>query len=361
MSPRRLYLRILQLVSPAPLFPEPFSKTSSFSCPSDSVKLLSESFIAYSFIVTWYCPLRQSPGPFFIALSFLYFPVLPTETIAWPIFFKVFFTLFFYHFFLIFPIHSHFLAMSVSTTITTILPTKFGQVTTGTVVKRYSGGQLNDDFTITKKPMWSPYQIRSDDSRDIKTAFELLKNVKRYTMAPMVTLSTISLLLSSALLFTMMQRLEVWTVSSMPLTVLVKFGCFMTRQHTRLTFEETKKYVDHCIGLGTFTPVIDTKTGNPTADSLTKSHQIFDDQALEDSSHLWHLIVSYISPNLLTGLLERLEEYGNRGPGLLLWMAFIDKVTSSSPQAMDNITCMTGAKTCHQHQMYRYHHLSNQI
>ena len=62
--------------------------------------------------------------------------------------------------------------MSVSTTITTILPTKFGQVTTGTVVKRYSGGQLNDDFTITKKPMWSPYQICSDDSRDIKTAFE---------------------------------------------------------------------------------------------------------------------------------------------------------------------------------------------
>ena len=48
----------------------------------------------------------------------------------------------------------------------------------------------------------------------------------------------------------------------------------MTRHHTRLTFEETKKYVDHCIGLETFTPDIDTKTGNPTADSLTKSRQI---------------------------------------------------------------------------------------
>ena len=79
--------------------------------------------------------------------------------------------------------------MSVSTTITTILPTKFGQVTTGTVVKRYSGGQLNDDFTtITKKPMWSPYQIHSDDSRDIKTTFDFFtKKMKRYTMAPMVT------------------------------------------------------------------------------------------------------------------------------------------------------------------------------
>ena len=95
----------------------------------------------------------------------------------------------------------------------------------------------------------------------------------------------------------------------------------MTRQHTRLTFEETKKYVDHCIGLETFTPDIDTKTGNPTADSLTKSCQIFDDQALDDSSHLWRLIVCYIvSQNLLTGLLECLDEYGNRGPGLLLWM-----------------------------------------
>lgn len=99
-------------------------------------------------------------------------------------------------------------------------------------------------------------------------------------MAPMVTLSTISLLLSSALLFTMMQRpLAVWTLSSLLLTVLgSKVWRTMTRHHTRLTFEEKKKYVDHCIGLETFTPDIDTKTGNPTADSLTKSHQIFDDQ-----------------------------------------------------------------------------------
>ena len=58
---------------------------------------------------------------------------------------------------------------------------------------------------------------------------------------------------------------------------------------------------------------------------------------MDDSSHLWHLIVSYISPNLLTGLLERLEDYGNRGPGLLLWMALMDEVTSGSPQAMDSI------------------------
>ena len=58
---------------------------------------------------------------------------------------------------------------------------------------------------------------------------------------------------------------------------------------------------------------------------------------MDDSSHLWRLIVSYISPNLLTGLLERLEDHGNRGPGLLLWMALMDEVTSGSPQTMDSI------------------------
>ena len=66
MSLKRLYLRILQLVSPAPLFPEPFSKTSSFSCPSDSVKLLSANFIAFSFIVTWYLPIETIAWSFFL-------------------------------------------------------------------------------------------------------------------------------------------------------------------------------------------------------------------------------------------------------------------------------------------------------
>ena len=49
---KRSNLRILQLDTPAPLLPEPFSNTNSFSFPSNSVKLLSTNFIALSFIVT---------------------------------------------------------------------------------------------------------------------------------------------------------------------------------------------------------------------------------------------------------------------------------------------------------------------
>ena len=32
-----------------------------------------------------------------------------------------------------------------------------------------------------------------------------------------------------------------------------------------------------------------------------------------------------------------MEENGDWGPGLLLWMALMDEVTSGSPQRMDNI------------------------
>jgi len=81
-SPKHLYLWFLQLVYPAPLFPEPFSKISSFSCSSDSVT----NYIAFSFIVSWYCPSIKLPGPYFSCLSFLIYPVLPTEAVAQSIF-----------------------------------------------------------------------------------------------------------------------------------------------------------------------------------------------------------------------------------------------------------------------------------
>mgnify|MGYP006149004505 CR=1 FL=1 len=185
--------------------------------------------------------------------------------------------------------------------------------------------------------MWSPYQIRSDDSRDIKTAFEFFTQIREkvYNGPNGDPINNLTLAQLCTLIYNDAETGGVDSFLYAP-DSSGKVWC-MTRHHTRLTFEETKKYVDHCIGLETFTPDIDTKTGNPTADSLTKSRQIFDDQALDDSSHLWRLIVSYISPNLLTGLLERLEDYGNRGPGLLLWMALMDEVTSGSPQAMDSI------------------------
>ena len=351
-SLKHLYMHILQLVSPAPLFPEPFSKTSSFSCPSDSVKLLSANFIAYSFIVTWYCPLRQLPGPFFsslfllsasffIAFSFIvtrhcplrqspstflnlsFFSLLPSMIAHWDNCLAYFFYFSslssFITAFLSFPytptsLQCQYPLLLLLFYLPSLAKWPLVLLSNGT----RPGGQLNDDFTITKKPMWSPYQIRSDDSRDIKTAFEFLtqKREKVYNGPNGDPINNLTLAQLCTLIYNDAETGGVDTFLYAP-DSSGKVWC-MTRHHTWLTFEETKKYVDHCICLETFIPDIDTKTGNPTADSLTKSRQIFDDQALDDSSHLWHLIVSYISPNLLTGLLERLEDYGNRGPGLLL-------------------------------------------
>ena len=42
----------------------------------------------------------------------------------------------------------------------------------------------------------------------------------------------------------------------------------------------------------------------------------------------------YVDDTIICGLKERLEEYGNCGPGLLLFFALVDEVTSGSPQAM---------------------------
>jgi len=150
--------------------------------------------------------------------------------------------------------------------------------------------------------MWSPYQIRSDDSRDIKTAFEFFtqKQEKVYNGPNGDPINNLTLAQLCTLIYNDAETGGVDIFLYAP-NNSGKVWC-MTRHHTRLTFEETKIYVDHCICLMTFTPDIDTKTGNPTADlSLTKSPQIYDDQALDDSSHLWRLNVSYISPNLLTG------------------------------------------------------------
>jgi hypothetical protein len=58
-------------------------------------------------------------------------------------------------------------------------PSKFGQLTSGTTVKRYSGGPLDDNFKVIGKPMWSPYQIRSDESKDVKTTFEFFTKEKK--------------------------------------------------------------------------------------------------------------------------------------------------------------------------------------
>ena len=64
---------------------------------------------------------------------------------------------------------------------------------------------------------------------------------------------------------------------------------------------------------------------------------VFDEQAHEDSLYLWSLIVSMLDYTIITGLKEQLEEYGNHGPGLLLFFALVYEVTSGSPQAMAHL------------------------
>jgi hypothetical protein len=43
---------------------------------------------------------------------------------------------------------------------------------------------------------------------------------------------------------------------------------------------------------------------------------------------LWSLIISMIDDTIISGLKERLEEYGYCGPGLLLFFAHVDEITS---------------------------------
>ena len=60
-----------------------------------------------------------------------------------------------------------------------------------------------------------------------------------------------------------------------------------------------------------------------TTESICARAKVFDDQALEDSSHIWRLIISYVDPKLLIGIQEHLGNHTCRGPGLLMWMALL--------------------------------------
>ena len=67
----------------------------------------------------------------------------------------------------------------------------------------------------------------------------------------------------------------------------------MTKHHTRVTFEDARKYVAACEG-----PIPAPENSDPhdtvkTTESICARAKVFDDQALEDSSYLWRLIISY--------------------------------------------------------------------
>ncbi len=82
----------------------------------------------------------------------------------------------------------------------------------------------------------------------------------------------------------------------------------MTKQYTRVTYKETKVYVDHCLAAEPAKVI--SAPGVETPKSILAQAKTFGNQAKEDSAHLWRLIVLYVDPSLLTGMFERLEEYG---------------------------------------------------
>ena len=215
------------------------------------------------------------------------------------------------------------------------ISSKFGQLTSGATVKRYSGGALDDNFKLIGKPMWSPYQIRSEESKDVKTTFEFFTKEKKKIYKGPDGDPTTSLTLPE-LCHHVFNDAETGGVDTCLYAPDNNGNVWcMTKHYTRVTYEETKVYIDHC--LAPEPAKVFDNLGVETPASILARSKAFDDQAVEDSAHLWRLIVSYVDPSLLTGLFERLEEYGNRGPGLLLWMSLMDEVTSGSPQAMDGV------------------------
>jgi hypothetical protein len=106
----------------------------------------------------------------------------------------------------------------------------------------------------------------------------------------------------------------------------------MSKHYACVSLQEVKTYIGHCLG-PVPTPVCDA-SGTETPTSVLARAMVFDEQACEDSSHLWSLIISMVDDTIISGLEERLEEYGNHGPGLLLFFALVDEVTSGLPQAI---------------------------
>ena len=214
---------------------------------------------------------------------------------------------------------------------TTPTATKFGQL--DSTNQRYSGGKLTDDFTIPSKSQWSPFQARTNDPKEKRSLFDYCnKERKKQYRGPSIkdhlTDYTLSGLCQAILLAA--ETCGVDTFLHAPDASGKVWD--MSKHYTCVSFQEVKTYIDHCLG-PVPTPVLDA-SGTEIATSVLARAMIFDEQACEDSSHLWSLIISMVDDTIICGLKERLEEYGNRGPGLLLFFALVDEVTSGSPQAM---------------------------
>ena len=220
----------------------------------------------------------------------------------------------------------------------TLKASKFGRLTNTAPTKRFSGGALDNNFKLVSTTMyWSPFQIRSLDFKENKATFEFFTKTRSKMYRGPDCDSTTSLTLSE-LCNQVFNDAEAGGVDTFLYCPDSKGNVLdMTKHHTRVTFEDARKYLAACEG-----PVPAPEYSDPhgtveTTESICARAKVFDDQTQEDSSHLWQLIISYVDLKLLIGIQEHLGNHTCRGLGLLMWMALMDEVTSGSPQAMDGV------------------------
>jgi hypothetical protein len=214
----------------------------------------------------------------------------------------------------------------------TLKASTFGQLTNTAPTKRFSGGALDNNFMLVPTTMyWSPFQIRSLDFKENKATFEFFTKTHSKINCGPVSNSMTSLTLSK-LCNQVFNDAEAGGVDTFLCCPDSKGNVLdMTKHHTCVTFEDTRKYVAACEDCIPAPKYLDPHGTIETTESICAHAKVFDDQALEDSSHLWQLIISYNDPKLLIGIQEHLVNHTYTGPGLLIWMAIMDEVTSGSP------------------------------
>ena len=212
--------------------------------------------------------------------------------------------------------------------------TKFGEL--NSTNHRYSSGKLTDAFTIPSKFQWLPFQARTDDPKERKILFDYCnKERKKQYRGPSITNPLTNYTLSG-LCRAILLAAEACGVDTFLHAPDASGKVWdMSKHYTCVSYQEVKTYIDHCLGPDP-TPVLEA-TGAETPTSVLACATVFDEQASEYSLHLWSLIISMVNDTIITGLKERLEEYGNHGPGLLLFFALVDEVTSGLSQAMADI------------------------
>jgi hypothetical protein len=215
-----------------------------------------------------------------------------------------------------------------------VVATKFGQVSDNV---RYSGGPIDENFQIIPCEQFSPLQSRAGDAKSKCKLFDFctVKDRRKVYRGPTFhdPLTDLSL---SALCKAIMMDAQTCGIDTFLYAPDNKGKIWnMTKHYNRMSFDHIQTYIDHC--LGPLPAIVTDSSGQELPSSKLARAKVFDAQARTDSTHLWNLVTSYVDEALISPIQDRLESYGNRGPGLLLFCALIAEVTSHTTQAMDDL------------------------